>query len=99
MAARLLSDADTMSALTLRLEVPFESEQHAQIAYNSLRVDREPSRATTRRQLSVAADRLVAHLEAPDARSLRTAANALLDLVVLVCRTLERFGAERHAAV
>ena len=86
-----------MSDLTLRLEVPFESEKHAQIAFNSLRVDREPSRATTCRHLSLDATRLVAEIEAPDARSLRTAANAFLDLVVLVSKTLERFGGDPRA--
>ena len=88
-----------MSELTLHLEIPFASEHHAEIAYNSLRVDREPSRATTRRHLSRDACRLVARLEAPDARSLRTASNALLDLVVLVTQTLERFGGDQSAAV
>ena len=87
-----------MSDLTLRLEVPFDSERHAQIAYNSLRVDREPSRATTRRHLSLNSGRLVAEFEAPDARSLRTATNAFLDLVVLVSSTLERFGGDSRAA-
>ena len=86
-----------MSDLTLRLEVPFESERHAEIAYNTLRVDREPARATTRRHLFLDTGRLVAEFEAPDARSLRTAANAFLDLIVLVAQTLERFGGDRRA--
>ena len=93
-----MGNADTMSALTLRLEVPFESEKHARIAYNSLRVDREPSRATTRRVLSLHESKLVAEFEAPDARSLRTASNAFFDLVVLVSKTLERFGGDARAS-
>ena len=72
--------------------VPFSNEKQATIAYNSLRVEVEPSRSRVKRVLSVDGNQLVAVFTAEDARSLRVSINSYFEHVVLITDTIKQFG-------
>ncbi|XP_022252971.1 EKC/KEOPS complex subunit LAGE3-like [Limulus polyphemus] len=74
------------------LSVPFPSDKEAEIAYHSLRVDVEPSRGGTEKVLSVEENTLSVKIVAKEARQLRVSVNSFFDLLILVIKTLERFG-------
>lgn len=83
---KLKTDSPVATAL---IEVPFESKRLAEIAYNSLSVDKGPKGEI--KELSVADNRLVASFKAADSRSLRISVNSFLDFTNLVAKTIERF--------
>ena len=72
------------------LEVPFRSARHAEIAANTLSVDRELSEFS-KKSLTAKGNKLLIELVAKDPRGLRASLNGLLDLLVLVNSTIERF--------
>ena len=76
------------SKLCRSLDIPFETERTAEIVYNSLRVDKEPKRCGTKRQMRLESN--VVHVLVP--RDLRLAKRWLQEVKVLVliwffCRT------------
>ena len=83
-----MSDNEYMMDIT----VPFPSSRHAEIAYNSLRVDKEPSRGGCKKTLSLQESTLYVKFTTKEARVLRVASNSFLDFLSLVCDTMERFG-------
>lgn len=74
------------------LIIPFPSPRHAEIAYNTLRVDKEPSRGGCKRTLTLQEKELVVQFIASEARVLRVASNSFLDHLTLVSETMEQFG-------
>ncbi|XP_019095992.1 PREDICTED: uncharacterized protein LOC109130624 isoform X2 [Camelina sativa] len=72
------------------LDVNFESEEHASIAYTSLAVDKEPDKV--RRVMSVSNNKLSVHFEAIEARLLRASFSAFVDVLTLATRTIQEFG-------
>ena len=46
-------DGDGLPKLTSKIEIPFYTEKEAEIAYNSLRVDKEPPRGGCTKDMSV----------------------------------------------
>ena len=62
------------------LDIPFETERTAEIVYNSLRVDKEPKRGGTKRQMRLQSN--VVHVLVP--RDLRLAKRWLQEVKVLV---------------
>lgn len=73
------------------ITVPFRSSFHAEIVCKSLSVDEELSDTTTK-SLKSDGNKLIVDLHAKDTSSLRVSCNAFLDLLVLVTKTIERFG-------
>jgi EKC/KEOPS complex subunit PCC1/LAGE3 len=87
------SELLTESTVQAEYRIAFDSPSHAQIARNSLQVDREPKRGQTTKTLDTEDNLLTIHLQSSDVRNLRTASNSLLDFVSLVQDTIRRFGA------
>jgi len=78
--------------LTLNLSIPFPCEREALIAYNSLRVDKEPGRGgSLSRQLDLSGSQLIVHWRATEARFLRVSVNGFLDHLALVTQTIAEF--------
>ena len=75
----------------MNLSVTYPTNRYAEIAYNTLRVDKEPARGGCVKTLSVNGTELSIKLEAPESRTLRNASNACLDFLVLVTETMKRF--------
>lgn len=74
------------------IKVPFPSSRYAEIAYNTLRVDKEPKRGGCRKSLFLNNNELHVTLAANEARTLRVASNSFLDFLTLVSETMEQFG-------
>lgn len=83
---KLKTDSPAATAL---IEVPFATKRLAEIAYNSLSVDKGPRGEV--KELSVEENKLVAKFKAADSRSLRISVNSFLDFTNLVTKTIERF--------
>ena len=83
---------DNLFAYNLELNVPFPTERYAEIAYNTLRVDKEPNRGGCKKTISVNKCVLTIALEAKEARVLRMASNSIFDHLALVTETMDRFG-------
>ncbi|KAH3720525.1 EKC/KEOPS complex subunit Lage3-like [Dreissena polymorpha] len=78
--------------LSLDVQVPFQSQREAEIAFGTLSVDAEPKRGGTRKKMDVEQCTLKVHFEAEEARSLRVAVNSFFDHLTLVIKTIETFG-------
>ncbi|KAK4029524.1 hypothetical protein OUZ56_022506 [Daphnia magna] len=84
-------DSLNCSPVSAELHIPFPSAHLATVAYNSLRVDKEPKRSTTTKVLSLEANILKASFTSGDTRQLRTAVNSFLDLLILVSKAIDEF--------
>ncbi|KAF2582550.1 hypothetical protein F2Q68_00001109, partial [Brassica cretica] len=73
------------------LDVNFETEQHAFIAYTSLTVDKELQPGKVRRVMSVSNNKLSVHFEAIEARLLRASFSASVDVLTLATKTIQEF--------
>ncbi|XP_046655588.1 uncharacterized protein LOC124349118 isoform X1 [Daphnia pulicaria] len=71
--------------------IPFQTADLANVAYNSLRVDKEPKRSSTTKTLSLEGNSLKVSFKSGDTRQLRTAVNSFLDLLILVSRAIDEF--------
>ncbi|GBM47844.1 hypothetical protein AVEN_5218-1 [Araneus ventricosus] len=78
--------------ITVRLEIPFYAESDAKIAYNSLRIDKEPPRGNVAKELSVRGETLLVKISSKDIKRLRSSITSFLDYVILVVNTLNKFG-------
>jgi len=77
---------------SMNVEIPFESERHAEIALNSVIQDEEPRAGThIERKITVEGNVLKVNWQAEEARILRTSAQSLLQLLILVTQTIEQF--------
>jgi len=81
-----------MAELSCDLDIPFQTEREAEIAYNSLRVDKEPKKGGNKKTLSVSGTTLHIRFESKEARLLRVAVNGFMDHLILVTQTIEQFG-------
>ncbi|KAL1705401.1 transcription factor Pcc1-domain-containing protein [Schizophyllum commune] len=79
---------------TIELRIPFASEKHANIAKQTLEVDRELQPQSVKRTLEVDGQCLVATYKTLTVRLARLTANSFLENVDLVVRTLGEFGEE-----
>ena len=87
----VIPNTDSPDAFVMDISVTYPSVRYAEIAYNTLRVDREPSRGGCKKTLTLSENAVVIKLEAVEARTLRVASNACLDYLVLVTETMKRF--------
>lgn len=76
----------------INIELPFDSQRIAEVAYDVLRVDREPKRSGVSKILYLNDNILHAEFSASLARQLRVAVNGFLDKVDLITETIEKFG-------
>ncbi|GIY37844.1 uncharacterized protein CDAR_234871 [Caerostris darwini] len=91
------SDAITISVesdgiATLTLEVCFYCENDATIAYNSLRIDKEPPRGNVKKELSVKENNLIVKFSSKDIKKIKSSAGSFMDYAKLVANTIRRFG-------
>lgn len=75
-----------------QLEIPFSCARHAEIVYNSLRVDAEPKRSGMTKSLKVSENILTVNFECTEARTMRVSVNTFLDLLILVTQTIDSFA-------
>lgn len=75
-----------------KLDVNFESEEHALIVYTTLDVDKELQPDKVRRVMSVSNNKLSVQFEALEARFLRASFSAFVDVLTLATRTIQEFG-------
>lgn len=78
--------------VAVEFSVPFRTADLAHVAYNSLRVDKEPKRSLTTKKLVLEDNILKVYFTSENTRQLRTALNSFLDLLILVSKTLEEFA-------
>ena len=74
------------------LEVPFSSEREAGIAYDALRVEKEPPRSCVSRDMRQDGCVLRIKFQAAEARNLRVSVNGFLEHLILVTDTILQFG-------
>ena len=93
MANDCLRDSSTNDSTYQHMElaIPFPTRRHAEIAFNSLRVDKEPRRGGCTKELKVIDNKLNVIFKAKEARTLRVASNSFLDFLILVTETMEQF--------
>ena len=84
----MASDSD----YKLEFTVPFGTSANATIAQTTMSVDKQPARSQTRQELLVDGSSLKIRLTSSSARNLRVAATSILDHVILVQNTIEKFG-------
>ncbi|KAF8771811.1 EKC/KEOPS complex subunit LAGE3-like [Argiope bruennichi] len=77
---------------TVQLAIPFYSESDAKIAYNSLRIDKEPPRGNVVKELSVKSETLLVKFSSKDLKRLKSSITSFLDYTILVVKTLQKFG-------
>ena len=87
-----MSDQNEDEKYTMNLTIPFPTPRHAEIAYNTLRVDQEPSRGGCKKTLKLKENILYVDFCAKEAKVLRVASNSFLDFLSLVSETMEKFG-------
>ncbi|KAJ8920958.1 hypothetical protein NQ315_015752 [Exocentrus adspersus] len=78
--------------LKINIEIPFPDKRTARIAYDVLRVDKEPKRSGVVKNLSVNETVLEAEFSALLARQLRVAINGFFDKLDLIAETIEAIG-------
>lgn len=78
--------------ITSNLRVPFTTAREAEIAYNTLRVDKEPKRSSITREMRTEDNCLVVHWEAKESRVVRVSVNSFMDHLGLVIQTIDKFG-------
>ncbi|KAJ3933393.1 MAG: CTAG/Pcc1 family [Lentinula lateritia] len=79
---------------SVTLKIPFASEKHALIAKRTIEVDPELQPHAVKRIITVEENILIAAFSTLTIRLARLVANAFLENVDLVVRTLEQFGEE-----
>ncbi|CAL9078629.1 Transcription factor Pcc1 [Musa troglodytarum] len=73
-------------------EVDYRSEEHANIVYATLAVDKELQPDKVKRQMSISDGKLKVHFEAVEARFLRASFSAFVDLMILTTQIIEEYN-------
>lgn len=73
------------------LRIPFETAQHAEIAYRVLRVDQEPRRNFVKKEIRLKDDILEVHFVADQVKNLRTAITSFFEALLLCTDTIKAF--------
>lgn len=82
--------------MEMSLEIPFDTERTAEIAYHSLRVDPEPKRSGSGKELTLNGKLLLVQFKCEEARTLRVSVGSFLDLLTLVIDTMDQFDVEQN---
>ncbi|XP_020296467.1 EKC/KEOPS complex subunit LAGE3 [Pseudomyrmex gracilis] len=81
-----------MSDLKVNLSIPFPSSREAEVAYQVLRVDKEPSRSGVNKKLTLNKNLLEFSFSGKEARKVRVGLTSFFDSLLLVTETMEKFG-------
>lgn len=81
---------------SVKLDVPFISEELARIAKNSIDADEVPNPELIHRSISVNGNKLSVTIECEDLFKLRTSLNNYIEAVLQVEKTTERFNFDNH---
>lgn len=81
-----------MSDLRVDLSVPFPSAREAEVAYQVLRVDKEPSRSEVTKKLTLNNNLLEVSFSGKEARKVRVGLTSFFDNLLLVVETIQQFG-------
>lgn len=72
--------------------MPFDTPEHAKIAFRVLSVDQEPRRNFVQKSLRLEDDVLVVHFIADQVKNLRTAITSFFECLLLCQDTIKLFG-------
>ncbi|XP_011171937.1 EKC/KEOPS complex subunit LAGE3 [Solenopsis invicta] len=81
-----------MSDLKVDLSVPFPSPREAEVVYQVLRVDKEPSRSEVTKKLELNNNILEVSFSGKEAKKIRVALTSFFDNLLLVTETIKQFG-------
>lgn len=84
-----------MRPFNSELEIPFLTEEIARIVYRSIEVDESLNSQRSRKTLQVKGRTIRVKVSATDARALRSSTVGIIDSIVLVCETVERFDSDK----
>ncbi|XP_065354719.1 uncharacterized protein Tcs6 [Calliphora vicina] len=73
------------------LKIPFESAQHAEIAYRVLSVDQEPRRNFVSKDLRLVENSIEVYFTADQVKNLRTAITSFFESLLLCQDTIKSF--------
>lgn len=76
----------------IEIEIPFETKRIAEIAYDVLKVDKEPKRSEVTKILQVKDTILIAKFSAKLAKQLRVALTGFFEKLDLISGTIEMLG-------
>ncbi|CAF1292536.1 unnamed protein product [Rotaria socialis] len=79
---------------TCELRFPLSTARHAQIIYNTIRIDKEPKK-TVERIETLDGNVLNVRFEAHEAKFIRVAVESYIEKVNLILRTIQRFDPKR----
>ena len=82
--------------MEMQIQIPFDTERTAEIAYHSLRVDPEPKRSGSKKELTLNGKLLCAKFHCDEARTLRVSVGSFLDLLTLVIDTMDQFDTKQQ---
>ncbi|CAF4534537.1 unnamed protein product [Rotaria socialis] len=83
-----------MMNFTCELRFPLSTARHAQIIYNTIRIDKEPKK-TVERIETLDGNVLNVRFEAHEAKFIRVAVESYIEKVNLILRTIQRFDPKR----
>ncbi|KAG4089132.1 transcription factor Pcc1 [Neocallimastix lanati (nom. inval.)] len=75
----------------LNIKIPFPEEKYAEIASRTLNVDKELKEDIIRRTITTNKNILIINFESTNAKSLRTSAQNLMELLHLITKTINDF--------
>lgn len=78
------------------LAIPFQSEQLALIAKNSIDADQVPNPELIHRLIKVDGNNLIVNIECEDLFKLRTSLNNYIEAVLQVQKTIDRFNFDQY---
>lgn len=81
-----------MSDLKVNLCIPFPNAKEAEVAYEVLRVDKEPSRGEVTKKLTLDNNCLEVSFSGKEARKVRVGLTSFFDSLLLVIETIQLFG-------
>lgn len=81
---------------TINLAVPFQSNQLAIVAKNSIDADEAPNTDLIKRLIEVDGDKLKVSIVCADLFKLRTSLNNYIESVLQVQKTIARFNFDKH---
>ncbi|XP_032674180.1 EKC/KEOPS complex subunit LAGE3 [Odontomachus brunneus] len=81
-----------MSNFKVNLSVPFPTVREAEVAYQVLRVDKEPPRGGVTKELVLNNNILEVSFNGKEARKVRVGLTSFFDNLLLVTETIQQFG-------
>lgn len=92
-----MSLKNAMSDLKVDLSIAFPSAREAEVAYQVLRVDKEPPRSEVTKKLVLNNNLLEVSFSGKEARKVRVGLTSFFDNLLLVIETIQQFGPSEPA--